>query len=373
MLIQQYSHAVMGSDSEPQRSSLVERGGESKNCEGDRVVNINGININVGGDELLKLITPGYRFSPLDKELVEFYLKNKVLDIPLCWNRIYDVDIYKYSPEYLTETYEPWEENEWYFFTPRDRKYRKGKRPNRAAGGCGYWKATGADKEIVRVVDGEETPIGARKSLVFYAGKPRKGVKTDWIMQEFRIDGLHENTRTRTEDNMRLDDWVLCRIYNKTKPRGSGRCDETGSKQRKRKRNEPAVPTAPGKKKRKADAVAGDDDGKAEQINAYDMPLMGTLDPYFPYPPPHPEYELFYNNNENTVEMVFPRYDFQAPQPPENEIYCPTAFPTLIAQPAETIPVKGFGDYNLMNGGICGSMDFYHLPPSTPEPSTPEQ
>ncbi|CAL5365014.1 unnamed protein product [Camellia sinensis] len=37
------------------------------------------------------------------------------------------------------ENYKPCEEKEWYFFTPRDRKYKNGKRPNRAAGD-GYWK-----------------------------------------------------------------------------------------------------------------------------------------------------------------------------------------------------------------------------------------
>ncbi|XP_028073489.1 TMV resistance protein N-like [Camellia sinensis] len=39
----------------------------------------------------------------------------------------------------VLENYKPYEEKEWYFFTPRDRKYKNGKRPNRAAGD-GYWK-----------------------------------------------------------------------------------------------------------------------------------------------------------------------------------------------------------------------------------------
>ncbi|KAI8019036.1 hypothetical protein LOK49_LG04G00497 [Camellia lanceoleosa] len=37
------------------------------------------------------------------------------------------------------ENYKPYEEKEWYFFIPRDQKYKNGKRPNRAAG-YGYWK-----------------------------------------------------------------------------------------------------------------------------------------------------------------------------------------------------------------------------------------
>lgn len=60
-----------------------------------------------------------------------------------------------------------------------------GTRPNRAAG-TGFWKATGADKDIN--FNGEK--VGVKKALVFYRGKPPKGVKTDWIMQEYRVDNL---------------------------------------------------------------------------------------------------------------------------------------------------------------------------------------
>lgn len=74
-------------------------------------------------------------------------------------------------------------EKEWYFFTPRDRKYPNGIRPNRAAV-SGYWKATGTDKAIY---SGSKY-VGVKKALVFYKGKPPKGNKTDWIMHEYRLN-----------------------------------------------------------------------------------------------------------------------------------------------------------------------------------------
>ena len=84
-------------------------------------------------------------------------------------------------------------EKEWYFFSPRDRKYPNGARPNRAAA-SGYWKATGTDKVIMAstitpggvIIQGQEN-VGVKKALVFYKGKPPKGVKTDWIMHEYRL------------------------------------------------------------------------------------------------------------------------------------------------------------------------------------------
>lgn len=70
------------------------------------------------------------------------------------------------------------------FFTPRDRKYPNGARPNRAAA-SGFWKATGTDKPILTLFGTKS--IGVKKALVFYKGRPPKGYKTDWIMHEYRL------------------------------------------------------------------------------------------------------------------------------------------------------------------------------------------
>ncbi|XP_041025408.1 NAC transcription factor 25-like [Juglans microcarpa x Juglans regia] len=90
---------------------------------------------------------PEYRFLPIDKELIIFYLEKKVWNQPLPINKIVEVNLYAYNPNFLAAKYKDYQEDQLYIFTPRDRKYRNGRRPNRAAGD-GYWKATEADRKI---------------------------------------------------------------------------------------------------------------------------------------------------------------------------------------------------------------------------------
>ncbi|XP_021300665.1 NAC transcription factor 29-like [Herrania umbratica] len=160
-------------------------------------------------EKFFKSFPPGYRFKPRDEELVVHYLKNKLFNKPLPPNRIKEVQLYKYNPEILVEHSKSYGEGEWYFFTPRDKKYRNGSRPRRAAGD-GYWKATGAD----RLLKFQGVEVGYRKALVFYIGKPPKGQKTDWMMHEFRLKDPPKISNLN-KDDMRLDDWVLCKIYKK--------------------------------------------------------------------------------------------------------------------------------------------------------------
>ncbi|KAL5197362.1 hypothetical protein ABZP36_000874 [Zizania latifolia] len=166
-------------------------------------------------------LPPGFRFHPTDEELILHYLRNRAAAAQCPVPIIADVDIYKFDPWDLPAK-AVYGESEWYFFSPRDRKYPNGMRPNRAAG-SGYWKATGTDKPIQDSVTGES--VGVKKALVFYRGRPPKGIKTSWIMHEYRLaaDPLAAAAAYKPSSScrfrnvsMRLDDWVLCRIYKKT-------------------------------------------------------------------------------------------------------------------------------------------------------------
>eukprot|EP00252_Welwitschia_mirabilis_P004762 TRINITY_DN15064_c0_g1_i1.p1 TRINITY_DN15064_c0_g1~~TRINITY_DN15064_c0_g1_i1.p1 ORF type:complete len:353 (+),score=11.16 TRINITY_DN15064_c0_g1_i1:96-1154(+) len=171
-------------------------------------------------------LPPGFRFHPTDEELILHYLKKKASAAPLPVPIIAEVDLYKFDPWDLPGK-ASFGEREWYFFSPRDRKYPNGARPNRAAA-SGYWKATGTDKPIflTDTATGSAKAVGVKKALVFYRGRPPKGVKTSWIMHEYRL--LPDSTPSvagsapsplllRKGSSMRLDDWVLCRIYKKKK------------------------------------------------------------------------------------------------------------------------------------------------------------
>ncbi|KAJ0693597.1 putative transcription factor NAM family [Helianthus annuus] len=160
-------------------------------------------------------LPPGFRFHPTDEELVVHYLKKKASSIPLPVAIIAEVDLYKFDPWELPSK-AIFGDQEWYFFSPRDRKYPNGMRPNRAAT-SGYWKATGTDRPIMSSTGDQK--VGVKKALVFYGGKPPKGIKTNWIMHEYR---LIENASFKApavnlskKSSLRLDEWVLCRIYKK--------------------------------------------------------------------------------------------------------------------------------------------------------------
>ncbi|KAL8160291.1 hypothetical protein V2J09_001828 [Rumex salicifolius] len=106
------------------------------------------------------------------------------------------------SPRLGTE-----DQNEWYFFSHKDKKYPTGTRTNRATV-AGFWKATGRDKAIYSKHD----LIGMRKTLVFYKGRAPNGQKSDWIMHEYRLETDENGT---SQASMEEEGWVVCRVFKK--------------------------------------------------------------------------------------------------------------------------------------------------------------
>ncbi|TYI11300.1 hypothetical protein ES332_A09G200800v1 [Gossypium tomentosum] len=158
-------------------------------------------------------LPPGFRFHPTDEELVNYYLKRKINGQEIELDIIPEVDLYKCEPWELAEkSILPSRDSEWYFFGPRDRKYPNGFRTNRATR-AGYWKSTGKDRRVAS----QNRAIGMKKTLVYYKGRAPQGVRTDWVMHEYRLDDKESEDYCGIQDS-----YALCRVFKK-----NGICSET--------------------------------------------------------------------------------------------------------------------------------------------------
>ncbi|KAG9154692.1 hypothetical protein Leryth_019033 [Lithospermum erythrorhizon] len=152
-------------------------------------------------------LPPGFRFHPTDEELVAYYLKRKINGHKIDLEIIPEVDLYKCEPWDLPgKSLLPSKDLEWYFFSPRDRKYPNGSRTNRATK-AGYWKATGKDRKVNSQMRG----VGTKKTLVYYRGRAPHGGRTDWVMHEYRLDERECETNTGLQDA-----YALCRVFKKS-------------------------------------------------------------------------------------------------------------------------------------------------------------
>ncbi|KAL6578286.1 hypothetical protein OROMI_010614 [Orobanche minor] len=155
------------------------------------------------------VLTPGFRFHPTDEELVLYYLKRKICCKRHRLDVIGETDVYKWDPEDLPGMSKlKTGDRQWFFFSPRDRKYPNRGRSNRATR-HGYWKATGKD----RVISCGSRAVGIKKTLVFYRGRAPSGERTDWVMHEYTVD---EDELKRCKNAKEY--YALYKVYKKSGP-----------------------------------------------------------------------------------------------------------------------------------------------------------
>ncbi|KAG0456934.1 hypothetical protein HPP92_022091 [Vanilla planifolia] len=173
------------------------------------------MSISVNGQSF---VPPGFRFHPTEEELLNYYLRKKVACEKIDLDVIRDVDLNKLEPWDIQEKCRigSTPQNDWYFFSHKDKKYPTGTRTNRATA-AGFWKATGRDKVIYTSFK----RIGMRKTLVFYMGRAPHGQKSDWIMHEYRLDERYDSLGSSGSTSLLADSmaqeegWVVCRVFKK--------------------------------------------------------------------------------------------------------------------------------------------------------------
>nr|QSD99849.1 NAC family transcription factor [Melilotus albus] len=142
---------------------------------------------------------PGFRFCPTDEELISYYLRKKLDGHEESVQVISEVELCKYEPWDLPAKSFIQSDNEWFFFSPRGRKYPNGSQSKRATD-CGYWKATGKERNV----KSGSSVIGTKRTLVFHLGRAPKGERTEWIMHEYCVSD-------RSPDSL-----VVCRLKRNT-------------------------------------------------------------------------------------------------------------------------------------------------------------
>ncbi|KAG6436335.1 hypothetical protein SASPL_101231 [Salvia splendens] len=144
------------------------------------------------GDNNLNL-PPGFRFYPTDEELVVHFLHRKATLLPYHPDVIPDLDLYPYDPWDLDGKALS-EGKKWYFYSRRTAK---------RITESGYWQPIGVEEPIY---SSGAKKVGVKKYSAFYMGEPSQGVKTKWIMHEYK-------------DHSK---WVVCRVYEEEEEEDGG-------------------------------------------------------------------------------------------------------------------------------------------------------
>ncbi|KAG9459167.1 hypothetical protein H6P81_003675 [Aristolochia fimbriata] len=280
---------------------------------------------NASGSEGFRLLEavscPGFRFRPTDEELLSHYLKKKVKgEEDKCLQMISEVDFCNIEPWDLPSmSIIQTKDQEWYFFSPRGKKYPKGSQTRRATR-TGYWKATGKE----RPVKSGNKVLGTKRTLVFYRGRAPKGERSDWITHEFSLRG--------SKFDVPQDSFVLCRLCKKQCP----------SAQKGQDVNQIDMsPGSEGNGDEQSPTDTYEQETKSKNSSSEEMQLganetSSSQDKEFPHEKQNPSFEgdnLFAEILEDNIVDIddFPRYEnlSELPQPRnEVDLWSPSEDPT---------------------------------------------
>ncbi|KAG2322746.1 hypothetical protein Bca52824_015959 [Brassica carinata] len=148
---------------------------------------------------------PGLRFVPTDAELIYYYLKPFSRDNNKSWPNlpIHHANIYESNPQQLSGIgIQKGNLTEWFFISERTKIKRNGTKQKRGDHNGGYWHA----KALTKKIKAKEGIVSYKTTLNYYNGKQPNGVRTNWLMQEYR--GLSLLIIT-----IWYVDYAICKIY----------------------------------------------------------------------------------------------------------------------------------------------------------------
>ncbi|XP_022936620.1 NAC domain-containing protein 40-like [Cucurbita moschata] len=132
----------------------------------------------------LSSLPAGFVFRPTVEQLITHYLKKKNDGNECVVSFIKEIDLYKFEPEQLPDkSFIPSDNFEWFFFRANTLVIER-------TTGTGSWKSSGDPRPIK--ARGTDEVIGSREIFVFHRGRGDKGVKTNWVIREYR---LHPDTK----------------------------------------------------------------------------------------------------------------------------------------------------------------------------------
>ncbi|XP_028790529.1 NAC domain-containing protein 104-like [Neltuma alba] len=157
-------------------------------------------------------LPPGFRFYPTDEELIVHFLHRKASLLPCHPDVIPDLELYPYDPWDL-QGKALGEGNQWYYYSRRTQ--------NRVTVN-GYWKAMGMEEAVIAASSNKR--VGMKKYFVFFEGEhPNSGIKTNWVMQEYRLSDSSSSSSSRSPSSSSsrrksqpkpdYRKWVICRVY----------------------------------------------------------------------------------------------------------------------------------------------------------------